>query len=874
MSSYIIGTRFISQAEPELGLGILIEQEPKSLTILYPAPNQTRKYSSLSAPITRVIFEIGDEIKLSKTQSLVVEEITTDNGLYVYKGNGLIVSEVMIDPTTTYDKPEEKLFTGKPDALSKYLFRIKTLSLKNKIEGTKSRGLIGPKINLLPHQFYVASEVVSQPLPRVMLSDEVGLGKTIEAGLILHFLKVNERNDKTLIIVPFSLINQWFIELRRHFHLNATIVNKIELFENGNNPFLDNGLIITSLEFLLKDEMIKNECLKTEWDMLVVDEAHRIQWTEESSTPEYDLIQKISEITLGILLLSATPEKFGHAGHFARLRLLDKNRYHSYEKYIEDIKKFEELAKKIDTKSPIEIKNFIDKEGTGRALFRNTRENIDAIEHIFSKRKVLSFPLQADADRAKWVCDLVNENKNEKFLLITRSKDSIEEIEDYLLNHTTIDYALFYSELTLIERDRNAANFASPEGPQILLCSEVGSEGRNFQFCHNLIFYDLPIDPDIVEQRIGRLDRIGQKSEISIHIPYEKDSFEEILFNWFHEGLDAFNSYMQASSYIFNSFEQYLKEAHKNPKQYLDNNKKLLKELIKKTKETYAEAKILLSSGQNKLLAQNSFNHKVATDIIKEVEEAEKVFNIESYLEECCELFGIQYEEIRTNEFTLTPTDNMPLPSFPHVKPEGTLITYNRNIATAVEEIDYISIDHPMILDLIDLTLSQKFGNVTVSKANLKTPAIECFYTADLMILKKYEPKRFFPTQIIRVLISLDGKDITNTMTHADLIKILEPSSQKDVEKIKEIPRASFKQLLNMAKTHALKRFEQRKLKLLTDINTNLDGEINRLIFLKKQNPSIRIDEIDFLKEKKEKLNDGTKRVGLRLDSFNIIFLK
>ena len=88
-----------------------------------------------------------------------------------------------------------------------------------------------------------------------------------------------------------------------------------------------------------------------------------------------------------------------------------------------------------------------------------------------------------------------------------------------------------------MQRDKNAVYFADENGAQIMFCSEIGSEGRNFQFAHNLILWDLPIQPGLLEQRIGRLDRIGQTETIKIHVPYFKDSVQEALLRFYNEGL-------------------------------------------------------------------------------------------------------------------------------------------------------------------------------------------------------------------------------------------------------------------------------------------------------------------------------------------------
>ena len=100
--------------------------------------------------------------------------------------------------------------------------------------------------------------------------------------------------------------------------------------------------------------------------------------------------------------------------------------------------------------------------------------------------------------------------------------------------------ALFHEGLTLMQRDRNAAFFAEADGARVLLCSEIGSEGRNFQFAHRLALFDLPANPELLEQRIGRLDRIGQSATIQIFVPYLRGTESEVLARWYHEGLNAF----------------------------------------------------------------------------------------------------------------------------------------------------------------------------------------------------------------------------------------------------------------------------------------------------------------------------------------------
>lgn len=877
MNEFVIGARYVSVTEPELGLGILLEIDNKHITLTFPASEQTRRFTKIGAPLTRAKFEVGDEIKSLNGLKIKIESIEEQNGLFLYKGKDGEILEPLITPEMMFQKPEDKLLTGKIDRRSLYFFRIKTLKLKKAIETSPVRGLIGPKINLLPHQLYVTKTVLDQPLPRVLLADEVGLGKTVEAGLILHALLVTERAHKALIIVPFALVNQWFIELKRLFKLNPTVINKVELLENNHNPFGQSSLVVTSLEFITKNQRAHELCLEQAFDMVIIDEAHRLQWEEAADNAEYNMIHEITKRSSGLLLLSATPEKFGNAGHFARLKLLDHHRFHDYQKYLTQMTHFEELAKDLDNLDNDMRKKLVDEHGTGRVLFRNTREHIDQHDQIFAKRQIHSYPLEHSKTNHKidWLVNFLKKTED-KVLLLTRTKESIHQLERALEKMGYDDYLLFYSELPLLDRDRNAEIFKSPEGPQLLICSEIGSEGRNFQFCHHLVFFDLPLDPDIVEQRIGRLDRIGQKSTINIHIPYIKKTFEEIVFHWFHEGMEAFTTYVHASSYMYQAFEPFLKEAQNNPEQFFEEQNKLLNDLTRETKKIYAEAQQILKQGQNKLISLNSYDTKAAQEIINQIREGESNLSLQEFLEESYDLFGIQSEEIKNDITLLTATDNMVLPSFPGVKDNGTLVTFDRKLALQDDKLEFLSSDHPMVIDLIDLILTQNIGNVTAVKWTTSKPvvALEVVFRHEVIAPKKYSPKRFCPTNLIRVLITLDGKDLTSEISHETIQNETTDLHHEELQKLANIPRPAFKELLRKSKTLAKKKLASHKEKLLGTVEKTIQQEYSRLENLQKNNPSIRNDELMFLKNQWEELKKSIERSDFNLDGLCLIIPK
>src|SRR5207253_4355402 len=134
-----------------------------------------------------------------------------------------------------------------------------------------------------------------------------------------------------------------------------------------------------------------------------------------------------------------------------------------------------------------------------------------------------------------------------------------------------------------------------------LICSEIGSEGRNFQFAHDLVLFDLPLDPELLEQRIGRLDRIGQSSDIQIHVPYITGAPQELLVRWYHEGLSAFEHHLPAGSALFERFEAELRKIAE------DADAVAFGRLLDETKAAREEISSKLQAGRDRLLELHSF---------------------------------------------------------------------------------------------------------------------------------------------------------------------------------------------------------------------------------------------------------------------------
>src|SRR5690606_28337275 len=173
---------------PELGIGILTETSNRQVKIYFPLSNETRMYAMESAPLRRVVFKPGDTIEDVNKQEMRIERVGLEHGLYMYYGNGKKISEAELGNVSINYGVEDRFFMGDVDTPQAFALRRETLQHEYERKISPVNGFIGGRIDLIPHQLYIAHEVSSRYAPRVLLSDQVGLGKTIEACLIIHRL--------------------------------------------------------------------------------------------------------------------------------------------------------------------------------------------------------------------------------------------------------------------------------------------------------------------------------------------------------------------------------------------------------------------------------------------------------------------------------------------------------------------------------------------------------------------------------------------------------------------------------------------------------------------------------------------------------------
>lgn len=881
---FVVGQRWISETEPEMGLGTVLSSDKRFVEMVFPASGTQRKYAIPYAPLIRVRFKPGDKLQDKAGNPFTVEQVQENAALLTYRGDGYQVIETDLSDKLSFSSPEERLFGGQTDDPQMFNLRYESLLYDNQIKGSDLKGFIGPRLALIPHQFYIAHEVTQRHFPRVLLADEVGLGKTIEACLIINRLLLSERVERVLIVTPEPLVNQWFVEIFRKFNLIFTLVDRdfcesIEASHPDVNPFLESQLVICSLPFLISDPLRTQQVMQGDWDLLAVDEAHHLVWDTDTVSPEYKLIQALALKTPALLLLTATPEQLGIESHFARLKLLDPDRFYDFETFVREAGEYAQIAETVqallaedkahaghseETKKRLET--LVDQHGTSRVFFRNNRSAMPD----FPVRIAVPVPLATP--KVDWLVKLIRTLKHEKILLICHSKDTVVALKDLVRTKINVKTTVFHEDLSLMARDRNAAYFAEEDGARVLFCSEIGSEGRNFQFAHHLVLFDLPLNPDLLEQRIGRLDRIGQQADIKIYIPYLQDSAEEVLFKIYHEGMNAFEAFLKGGMTLFNTFSKAITAALANPQDVLANDAQKLTALIKQIQHEKQALYLKLEKGRDQILEYHSFRPEIGESLVSRIAEQDHDPTLENFMNKIFAYFGVECEALSESTYFISPSSLTLLEHFPGLPDEGTLITYNRQLALAREDITFLSWEHPMVMGMIDILLASEQGNASmglIQDDEERMILLEAVYILESVAPKALHAERFMPPTVVRVLVNQYlAEDETDIDRLKSKIVSFSPDRLAAQPEVLKLLKLMLEKASEVSETKAEKMIEA----CLENMNRTLAYETQRLLDLKKVNPNVRPEEIAFAKAQFMALNENIRESRLRLDSLRVIF--
>lgn len=934
MVDFRAGQRWRSEAEPELGLGILRAVDERRLEIEFEASGSRRQYAKRTAPLRRVRFEPGDLVRDRSGGRMLVREVEEADGLLVYVGDRRL-PEQDLGTIPGSEGPAERVRRGDPDPMAALALREEALGHLHRLRTSPVRGLVGARIGLVPHQVYIASEVSRREAPRVLLADEVGLGKTIEAGLVVHRLLLEGRVERALVVVPEHLVHQWYVELRRRFGLSFRIFDEercasVEA-EGGENPFLEEQLVLCALPLLVDDERRAAQAVAAGWDILVVDEAHHLGWTPREASADYALVERLAARSEGLLLLTGTPAQLGEEGHFARLRLLDPARHGDLERYRAEVAGYAAVARQLEEASvaadaalpddgsllgePVDRvreDEILDRYGPGRVMFRNTRGSVGG----FPRRVTIPAPIElatpdpvrlaaiareidlrgrrargeapaphdyAGDPRIPWLAALLRRIAPEKALVLMQTPEQCIAVGEALSREVAVKRAVFHEGLTLVQRDRNAAYFAEEDGARILLCSEIGSEGRNFQFAHHLVLFDLPVDPELLEQRIGRLDRIGQTADVTIHVPYVAGSAHEVLCRWYAEGLDAFVRPVADGNAFHERFAA--RVAALTARRHLADDDgraaddAAVDELVRESRAFRDELADRLARGRDRLLERSSFRPTEAAALVTEIAVRDADPALADFLQRAFDHLGVEVEDLGNGTLRLS-AERLYVDAFPGLPAEGATITFSRDVALRREDVEFVTWDHPMATGAIDLLLGSSSGTYSIvalgaaDGSRVAAAAAGPFLVEATFVLESSAPRRlgldrFLPATPIRLVVDRELEERTAAVA-APTTRLVELRGAVPGPILGQV-REEMPEILSRARELAEERAAAIVAGSISAAGAHFEAEARRLEELARLGGAVRGGEVERVRRRGREIAEYLGQASPRLDALRIL---
>ena len=562
-SSWKSGDYLTHRFNPELGIGRVTAVEGRVLVVEFPRTTTRLRLAATTDVLVPIDLGAGRPVRVIATgQETTVTERLADGTVRLTDGRTVSAAELW--PLHVERSLLERLAAGERDDSRDFIVRLDVLRLLSLRQADGLGSFLGGRVRLFPHQLHVAERATAADPVRWLLADEVGLGKTIEASLILNRLVHTGKVERCLVVAPDALTVQWLGELWRKYHQVFTLLDSSRLtdvardFGGDFNPFDVHRRAVIALEMLIERPHLTVQAASAGIDLLVVDEAQRLRRPPgHPGEPGWRAIAPIAAIGRHLLLLSATPLEDDAHGFFRLLQLLRP------EEFPEDVSFEARLDRGVplppctsstrrsdigglpprvgipigfDDPSRWQLRDGVEavvrRMPAPHAVAR--RQTIDRLTRMLSSGAALAAVLAANdserelrrqaeamdaADpRVRWLVSQAPRwrDASEKTLVFVAHRETLEMLRTALSHGAQLPTGVFHEELSPARRDTEVARFREPQGPSLLVSTECGGEGRNFEFCRRLVLFDLPWNPMVVEQRIGRLDRIGRRVPVEI----------------------------------------------------------------------------------------------------------------------------------------------------------------------------------------------------------------------------------------------------------------------------------------------------------------------------------------------------------------------
>jgi ATP-dependent helicase HepA len=659
------GDHLTHRFNPELGVGHVTAVEGRALVVHFPRSGATLRIAASSDALIREI-EPGSGIR--------------DPGS---EGSERVISS--LDAETLRD-----------------LRRFRSIR-EDEVVGS----FLGGRVRLFPHQLYVAERATATDPVRWLLADEVGLGKTIEACLILNRLVHAGKVERCVVVAPDALTVQWLGVLWRKYHQVFALLDAPRLadvardFGPDFNPFDVHRRAVIALEMLIERPHLTAQAVSAGIDLLVVDEAQRIRRPPgHPGDPGWRAIAPIAALGRHVLLLSATPLEDDAHGFFRLLQLLRPEEFPddvSFEKRLASgtpLPPCTSSTRRSDIGGlPPRVGIPIDLPARGNEI-EITLRAVPAQDPIARRKKLDGIRRALVSDAAlEWL--LANaprwRDAKEKTLVFVAHHETLEMLRTALSHRAQLASGVFHEELSPARRDTEVARFCAPDGPSLLVSTECGGEGRNFEFCRRLVLFDLPWKPTVVEQRIGRLDRIGRRIPVEIVYFRPPHGIGADVVRLF-ETLGVFREPLAGLEPQLAHVEGELEDIALDPGASLTGER--LDQLIADARA----ARTRIREAAYQQLHRDPYRPEMAEGILARVP-AELDALTERVVTNACTRLGFRVEHVRGRRtFAIEFGNEAVVDSLPGVPGGSAFVgTFDREEAVEDETIDFFASGHPLV---------------------------------------------------------------------------------------------------------------------------------------------------------------------------------
>ena len=854
-------------------------------------------------------FEVGDKITFAGGKGEITK-IDERNGssdlLYVLKEGDdpeLKRLPANLPHIEKCDSVADTISEGEFDPPLHYDLRKRATELDLAYKHDRFLSITSSQIEIEPYQIKAAHDILSSYDHRYLIGDEVGLGKTIEAGIVIEELVARDRADRVLIVSPAPLTTQWQDEMRDKFGRDYVVYDRgfVEATRQAHpnkNVWEQEDHVITSIDFAKQEDML--EPLKnTEWDMAVFDEAHHL--TARRKPDGVDKVQRfrvgeaVAENTDGLLFLTGTPHKGKSDQFYFMVDLLDPYRFTDEH----DI-----TPEKLDDLMIRRLKSdMVEKDGTPmfpekniqslpvdftpqeRELYENVTEYIR--EHynvakqegrqatgfamaIYQKRLVSSMhairkslekrvrtiqndaikedisgemqdlidqystdpasltakkkqeveeelqrlTLSTDPERVerelevvkdlreqaeeldvdskaerleKFVEGVLAEDLDEKILIFTEYTDTLEYLRDEVLNDH--DIAQIHGD---VDHDRRRAEQKKfEEEANIMLATDAAQEGINLQFAHIMVNYDLPWNPNRIDQRMGRLHRYGQENTVQIHNLFVRNTRENEILELLMDRVDQIESDLGMSSDVVGMIlEDFDLEGTIMNAVHEDSS---VEEVVEDIEEVVEEQKEALETVENKFLIREHFDPQEIHDLIDESKEkAISESDIKTLLQEFFDEFGGEIKGVRPgpsreegDAYRLEVPDVV---AGGDVRNAYDMVTFTREVAVKNDEVDFLALDHPLVQSVIKYCLDEErvSGKSTALVTNQEEEAPGILFNFRLGYEAGTEQEEI-SEELARIYIDWERETSESPPETVDTLSPKEAQSHTDVDRISTI---------------------------------------------------------------------------------------